>query len=201
MVNVTNDGWSGNARRTYRSHGLKVGRRLVFVVLRVGNLLGFPDTLVRGIVDERGGPLALVGRVLLHRRLPLAAARGLLAFGIGHGGRNPVTILVVVPVLGLLGFGIRDHGRLVIEPVIRLLGVFIHDLVRRIFVPIVRFGGIRVRNARLVHPVIRLGVVGIVNLLGWIDRGGEIFQQGAVLDALAVDPDLEALVWLDDQRV
>lgn len=86
----------------------------------VGNLAGSPLALVFGVVDERSEPLALVVRVGLvrsesnerqsrsqlvnrcHLRLPRTASRGLVALGVANLGGNPVTILLVIPFLGLL---------------------------------------------------------------------------------------------------
>ena len=57
--------------------------------------------LVLGVVDEGGGPLALVVGVGLHGAGPVAATGALRALGVGHARRLPLTILLLIPVLWL----------------------------------------------------------------------------------------------------
>merc|ERR1719313_1858030 len=66
-----------------------------------------PGALVVGVVDHRRLPFALVVRIINHRRLPLA-------------------VLLGVPVLGLLGFGVRDLLR--VDPVLGLGDLGVLDL-------------------------------------------------------------------------
>merc|ERR1719192_3280149 len=47
-------------------------KRVVVLVLRVGDLLGLPEALVGRVRDALDVPVALVRRIVLHRRLPLA---------------------------------------------------------------------------------------------------------------------------------
>ena len=74
----------------------------VLEVVGVGDLAGSPLALVRGVVDHGCEPLALVVGVGLVGALPLAAAGSLVTLGVANGGRDPVTILLVIPLLGLL---------------------------------------------------------------------------------------------------
>lgn len=186
---------------TYSTHGLKVGGSLVLEVGRVGNLAGSPRTLVGRVVNQRSAPLALVGRVLLQRGRPGTTSRDFVALGIGDRGRDPVTILLVIPVFGLLSLGVRDAGRLVLQPVIGNGGILIDDLEGRLLIPVLGLLGFGVRDLGLIDPVSRLLVLGVVDLLGRVDRGVEVVNKGAVLDGLAVNEDLEGLVGPDDQGV
>merc|ERR1711874_138235 len=58
-------------------------------VLRIRDLFRLPDALVCGIRDPLDIPIALVGRIVLHRRLPF-------------------TILLVIPIVRLLGIAVHD---------------------------------------------------------------------------------------------
>ena len=187
--------------RPYSAHGLKVGRGLVLEVGRVGDLARLPDALVGRVVNHRSGPLALIFRVLLHRRGPFTTSGDFLALGVGNSGRDPVTILLVIPVLGLFSFGVRNADRFILEPVFGLGSVLINNLVGSILVPVVRLGGFRVRNLGVINPVGRLLVLGIVDLLLWVNRRAEVLKEGAILDRLAVNQDLEGLIGLDNQSV
>jgi hypothetical protein len=188
-------------RCAYRANGLKVGRSLVLKVARVGNLAWRPHSLVIWVVDERRSPLALVQRVLGHRRRPRTTTRSFFTLGVGNLRWNPVTILFVIPVLWLLGFWIGDRGWLVLKPVIWFLSFFIDNLVWLILIPVLRLGGLRIRDAGLFNPVFRLLVLGIVNFLLGIDCGREIFQKGTILSGLVIDQHFESVVGLDDQGV
>jgi hypothetical protein len=187
--------------KTYGAHGLQVGGSLVLKVGGVGNLARGPGTLVGRVVNHGSGPLALVLRVLDHGASPLAAARDLGALGVGNGGSEPVTILLIIPVFGLRGLGVRNASRLVIQPVGRLLSLLIGDLEGSLLIPVIRLGGLGVGNLDLVNPVGGLLVLGVVNLLLRVDGGSEVLQEAARLDRLAIDEDLKGLVRLDDQSV
>src|SRR3954471_10894501 len=102
---------------TYSADGLKVGRGLVLEVVGVLDLLRGPLTLVGGVVDEWRGPLALVVGVLLHRGFPLAAARDFVTLGVGNSRGDPVTIFLIIPVLGLLSLWVRNSGGFILEPI------------------------------------------------------------------------------------
>ena len=138
--------------------------------------------------------------------LPLSASRSFVALRVVDGGRNPVTILLIIPFLGLLGIcdkyvnpasttshrnrkhtWVGDDLRLVIEPALGLLSLLVEDLVGSILIPVIglcegnkytlyvkwrictNLGGIRVRNALSIDPVLRLLVFGVVNLLGRVN--------------------------------
>lgn len=186
---------------TYSANGLKVGRGLVLEVVGVGDLAGSPRALVIGVVDQRGGPLALVLRVLLQGGGPRAASRNLVTLGVGDSGGDPVTILLVVPILRLLGLGVGDDGRLLVKPVLGLLSLLVNNLVGRILIPVLRLRRLGVSDLGLVNPVLGLLVFGVIDLLGRVDSGREVLKEGAVADRVAVDLDLEGLVGLDNEGV
>ena len=124
----------------------------------------------------RQQPAALLTHCSAHRlggALPLAAAGGLLAFGVGDLGGLPLAVLLVVPVLGLGGLcrsssvtGIRIRLCAARQRVHFLHGVIdaahshpphhtthpshrtrVHNLVRLIVQPALRLDGIGVGNA------------------------------------------------------
>src|SRR5687767_9125285 len=101
---------------THSSHGLKVGRGLVLIVVGVLDQTRRPGALVSRVVNVRGSPLALVLRVCLHGLLPRTTTRDIGTLGVGDGGRNPITILLVIPILRLLGLGVGDSAWLINEP-------------------------------------------------------------------------------------
>ena len=109
---------------------------VILEVTGVGDLSWGPLSLVFGIFNHRGVPLALVGGVGLQRLLPFTAPRSISALGVGNGRSNPVTILLVIPLLGFLRVGVRDSRRFVIEPALGLDGLLVNDLVRSVFVPV-----------------------------------------------------------------
>lgn len=187
-----------SVRGPYSAHGLKVGGLLVLKVGRVGNLARRPHALVGRVVNQRGGPLALVGRVLLHGSRPFTTPGDFLTLGVGNGRGDPVTILLIIPVLGLFSFGVRNADRFILEPVFGLGGLLIHNLVRGILIPIIRLGSFRVGDLGFINPVSRLLILGVIDLLRGVDGRAEILKESAVLDSLAVDQDLERLIGLDD---
>jgi hypothetical protein len=114
---------------------------VILEVTGVGDLSWGPFSLVLGVVDHWSVPLALEGRVGLQWPRPLATPRGISALGVGNSWSDPVTILLVVPLLGFLRVGIRDSLRFVIEPSFGLDGILVNDLVRSVFIPVVRLSG------------------------------------------------------------
>lgn len=186
---------------TYSSHRLKVGGSLVLKVVRVGDLARSPGSLVGGVVNERCRPLALVLRVLLHRGGPGATSGDIGTSGIGDGRSEPVTILLVIPVFGLLGLRIGDGQWLILQPVFRLSGFLVDNLIGSLLIPVFRLGSFGVSDLDFVNPVTRLLVLGVVNLLGGVDSGSKVLQESTVLDVVAVNQDLEGLVGLDDEGV
>src|SRR5690606_18328207 len=149
----------GPKLKAYSTNGLEIGRSLVLIVVWVGDLAGSPDTLVGGVVNERGGPLALVVGVGNLGPLPWSAAGSLSALGVGDLGGKPITVLLVVPIFRLLGLRVRDGFRLILEPVIGLGCLLVLNLIGRIFIPIIGLLRIRVRNHSIIDPVGRLLVV------------------------------------------
>merc|ERR1712176_1268464 len=71
---------------------------IVVLVLRVGDLLLFPEALACRVRDALSSPLALVLGIILHRGFPL-------------------TVLLVVPVVRLLGLWV--HDALLLHPIVR----------------------------------------------------------------------------------
>src|SRR5690554_1870801 len=126
---------------TYSAHGLEVRRGLVLEVVGVLDLLRSPGSLVGGVVDLRREPLALELGVLLHGLGPWTTARDVIALRVGNGGWDPVSVLLVIPVLGLLGVGVRDGGGLVLEPVLRHSCFLVDNLIGSVLVPVLRLRG------------------------------------------------------------
>jgi hypothetical protein len=186
---------------TYSAHGLKVGRGLVLKILRVGDLAWCPDTLVGWVVDVRCSPLALVVWVALHWELPFAAAGGFVTLGVGNLRCDPVAILLVIPILGFLGFWIGNHCWLVLQPISRLGSLVIWNLIWRILIPVLRLLSFRVRDTSVINPIGRLLVLWIINLLLRVDRRGEVFKDAAVTHLLSVNANSIRVVRVDGELV
>lgn len=154
---------------TYCTHGLKVGGGLILKIVGVGNLSRRPDALVSWVVNVFCSPFALVLWVFDHWGLPFAATRRFFTFRIRNRRWDPVTILLVIPVFWLLGFGVRNAGWFVLEPVIGLCCLGINDFEWLILVPVFRLLGIRIRNSSLINPVIWFLVILVINLLLRVD--------------------------------
>lgn len=116
-------------------------------------------------------------------------------------GRNPVSILLVIPVLGLFGFWIRNCERFVLQPVIRFLSFLIWELIWLILVPIFRLSGLWVWNTGEFNPVFGLLVLGVINLLVWVYSRAEVLEKTAVLGGFIIDQDFEAVVRFNDEGV
>lgn len=174
---------------------------LVLEVVRVRNLARSPNTLVGRVVNVRRSPLALVVGVLLHGLGPGATSRHVGALGVRDSRGNPVTIFLVIPVFGLLSLGVRDGKSFILKPVFGLGSLLIDDLERRVLIPVLRLLSLRVGNAGLVNPVLRLLVVGVVNLLLRVDGRGELVEEATVADDVAAPLDGEGVVGLDNQGV
>lgn len=155
--------------RTYCSHWFKAGWRLVLEIVGVGDLSWSPDALVGRVINVLSTPFTLVQGILLHRWLPFSATRSFFTFGVGHRRWDPITILLIIPIFWLLGFGIRDTAWFVLEPVIGLGGVSVNNLEWFILIPILWLLGIWIGNASLINPVGWLLVILVVNLLFGID--------------------------------
>ena len=188
-------------KTTYSAHWLELGRRLVLKVIRIRDLCWSPDTLVCWVINVLRGPFALVGRVFLGWWLPLTAAGDFLTFGVWYHWRNPVTIFLIIPIFGLLGLWIWDHGRLILEPVVGLSGFLINNLKWSVLIPIFGLGSFWVGNFGLVDPVLGLGVLGVVDLLFWVHGWREVLEKIALFARLAVDLDFELVVFVDDKSV
>ena len=115
-----------------------------FVILKVagvGDRSRCPLSLVLGVVDHRSVPLALVGGIRLHGPLPLTTSGSVGTLGVSNGWANPVTVLVIIPLLGLFRVGVRDILRFVVEPTLRLDGILINNFVGSVFIPVSRLYG------------------------------------------------------------
>lgn len=156
------------AWKTYAAHGLKLSWSLILKIVRVGNLPWGPDPFVDWVVNVLWGPFAFVRRVLLGWWFPFAATGDFITFGVWHLRRHPVAIFLIIPVLGLLGLGIWDHGGLVLKPIFRPCGFLVYDLEGSVFVPILRLCRLGVGNSGLINPVFWLGILGIVDLSLWV---------------------------------
>merc|ERR1712051_100815 len=132
---------------------------VVILVLRIRDLLRLPETLVGRVRDPLAVPVTLVGGVVFHGPLPLS-------------------VLLIVPVVGLLGLAV--HHPLLLHPVVGLLvlGVVDHGVV---------------------HPIVGLLVVGVRDLL-WLQHL-PVLLDGALVDLLLVDLDAYRVVRLQDHGV
>ncbi len=166
---------------TYGSHRLELSWGFVFEVVGVGNLPRCPDTLVRWVVNVLWCPLALIVWVALRGSLPFATAGCLLTLGVGYSWRNPIAILLVIPVFGLLGLRVWDHGGLVIKPVIWLGSFLVGNFERGVFIPIFGLLSLWIWDSGLINPVFWLGVLGIINLLLRVDRWCEVVKKVSFL--------------------
>lgn len=64
--------------------------------------------------------------------------------------------------------------------------------------PVVRLCSLRVRNLGPLIPVFWFGVVGVVNLFGWVDWRHHIMQEAAVAHAGLINEHFIAVVWIQD---
>lgn len=122
----------------------------IFKVVRVENLAGSPFTLVRRVVDLGRVPLALVLRVGLERSLPLATARSSATGRVGDSRRDPVTVFLIVPLLGLLSIRIGDSEGLVHEPPLGHLSLGVKNLIGGVLVPVGGLKGMLEKTCRLI---------------------------------------------------
>lgn len=90
---------------------------------------------------------------------------------------------------------------MIIQPALWFFGVRVGDLCRGILVPVIRLGRIGVNNLGVIHPVFRLLVCGVVNLLWGVHRGVEVGEEGSSLGLFSVDEDAEGVVRTDDECV
>lgn len=173
---------------------VEVGGLEVLKVVGVGDLARGPHALVLGVVDERREPLALVLRVRDLGLLPRSAPRRVLALGVRDSWGDPLAIVVVGPLLRLLSVRVGDDGGLVLEPVLGLGRALVQDGLGSVLVPVGGLDGFGVGDLGALDPVCGLEVGGVVDLLGGVDGGGEVLEEGASLDGLVVNLDLEGLV-------
>ena len=167
----------------------------------VCNLPWLPYSLVLWIVNRRRLPFALVCRVLDHRCSPHPASRNLVTLWIRNARRDPVAIFLVIPIFWLLRLRVGNHQRLILQPVVRLGSVFVRNLKRCILVPVIGLCSIRIGDARIVNPVVWLGIVRVFNLFGWVDGRRKVFKETARFGCVAVNSDLIRLVRPDNKGV
>jgi len=118
-----------------------------------------------------------------------------------HSWGDPVSILLIIPVLGLRSFWVRNGKGLVLQPVFWYGGFLIDNLEWRILIPVLGLLGLWVGDSDLFNPVFGLLVLGIINLLGWVERGLEVLEKVGFLDLLAVQLNDSCIVGVDDQGV
>ena len=111
---------------------------VVIDILRVGDLLGLPEALVRRIGDSLHGPLALVVGVVDHGCLPLAVL--LVIPVVRLGGLGIYDLLLLHPAVRLLVLRVVHHA--VINPVAGLLVIGILDLFGRQELPVLLQGAL-----------------------------------------------------------
>jgi len=186
---------------THSSNRLKVGRSLVLKVVGIGDLAWSPWSLVIWVVNVRSSPFALVVGVFLVWSLPRTASRSLFTLGVGDLGRNPVTILLIIPILWLLSFWVRNCESFVLKPVIRFLSFLVWELIWLILIPIFWFSGRWVWNTGKLNPIFGLGVLGIINLLVWVFSRAEVLEKAAILGGLIIDHDFKGIVRLHNEGV
>ena len=96
---------------------------LINEVIDVLDLARLPHALVRWVVDQWRAPFALIVGIGLGRTSPFAATGCLLALRVRECRRDPVAILLVIPLRRLLGIGIRDNQWLVVKPTLGFDGL------------------------------------------------------------------------------
>jgi len=62
-------------------------------------------------------------------------------------------------------------------------------------------GGLRVRNPSLINPIFRLLVFRVVDFLGRIDGGFEIFEEASSFGALTVERNIIGIIGADYKKV
>lgn len=160
-----------------------------------------PKSFVGGVVDERSGPLALVVGVLLHGLSPGTTSGDFGTLGVGDSWGDPIAILLVIPILGLLGLWVSDSGGFILKPILRHGGILVNNLERSVLIPVLGLRGLGVGDTGFVDPAIRFGVLGVVDLSGGVDGRGKVLEEGTTLDLLTVLPDSVGVVGMDNQRV
>ena len=88
---------------------------VILEVTGVGDLSWSPLSLVFGVIGHRSKPLVVESGVNLQWLVPLTTPRS-----IRNGWGDPVTILLIIPLFRLFGFGIRGIQRFVVDPPLRL---------------------------------------------------------------------------------
>lgn len=100
-----------------------------------------------------------------------------LALGVRDRGSNPVTILIIIPVLGLDSFGVWNLCFLILEPVSGLGRLLINDACWGVLVPISGLLSLGIWDLGDLDPVFGLEVLGVVNLLGRVDWRLKVLEE------------------------
>ena len=93
--------------------------------------------------------------------------------------------------------GVGNEFGLIVEPALRLDGLLVDDLVGSVLVPVLGLSSLGIRDLLLVNPVLRLLILGIVDLLVGVDSGSEVLEEVATVVALAVVENVVGVVRAD----
>merc|ERR1711957_417935 len=109
--------------KTDKTEVIEFVHLVIVLILRVGDLLRLPDPFVCWVRDPLAVPIALVGNIVFHWRLPFS-------------------ILFIVPIVWLLSFSV--HNAFLLHPIVWFLVLWVinHGVIR----PIFRFFISRIRD-------------------------------------------------------
>mmetsp|Transcript_50248 Transcript_50248/g.121710 ORF Transcript_50248/g.121710 Transcript_50248/m.121710 type:complete len:371 (-) Transcript_50248:278-1390(-) len=138
------------------------------------DLVHFLVVLVVRVVNHGVFPWSFVVRVVNHLRLPFT-----FEVRIVNHRCLPFTIIFIIPIVWLGRVGVGDFLRDVIVPV--------------------RFLIFRVGHFWTIDPIPRLASVRVLDL--FLRQKVELFVELSRTDGLAIDLDLDGVVWVDDERV
>jgi len=121
--------------------------------------------------------------------------------GVRNGRGDPVSVFLIIPILGLRGFWVRNGKGLIFQPVLWDGSLLVDNLEWRILIPVLWLLGLWVWDSDGINPVFGLLVLGVVNLLRWVECGGEVLEEVSLLDLLAIQLNDGGVVGVDDQGV
>ena len=121
--------------------------------------------------------------------------------GVRNGRGDPVSVFLIIPILGLRGFWVRNGKGLIFQPVLWDGSLLVDNLEWRILIPVLWLLGLWVGNSDGVNPILRLLVFRIINLLGWVESGGEVLEKVGLLDLLAIQLNDGGVIRVDDEGV
>ena len=188
-------------QNTHRAYRLKVRWCLILEVVWVGNLSWGPNSLVRWVVNVFGCPFTFILRILLGWLLPFTAAGSFLTFGVWYAWWDPISVFLIIPIFRLLSLWVWDHRGLVLKPVVRLCGFLVDDFIWCILIPVFWFCGFRVRDSCFINPVLRLGILGIINLFFGVHCWSEVLEKATLFHFLSINVDDEGLIRIYNQSV